>query len=195
MTYIRLTGMNQAEFVDDMFEGVKRLANWDLNHARANMRRYADIWDTPLVKNGKWLQPDSAHVPEDYGFNIVPLEVPAPGHSVSIDFQGLTHDSDGSKIADPKSAGWRYCVVAVDRDGNARYTPVHSAQRGSIKYTTPTDGNIDRLWLVVMGAPTTHRQLPRLYVDEDLAPEDDETPDRAPAPNRRWPWRFKTSYK
>lgn len=185
MTYKRLHGLSQEAFNDEMYDAVSRMANWDYNHARENMRKYATIWGTPMVKEGKWQRPDSAHVPEDYGFNIVPLDVPEAGKTVEVTFEGLTRE-EGNKIADAGNAGWRYGLVVVDTAGNASYTAMQSGRNGKIKYTVPQEGGIERIWLVVMGAPKEHRQLPRLYFgdDEDAAKEE-------PAPDRRWPWRIR----
>ncbi|MDE6153086.1 MAG: hypothetical protein K2G21_02940 [Muribaculaceae bacterium] len=171
-TYRRLHNLSQEEFNDEMFDAVRRLVNWDLSHARENMRPYANTWNTPLSKNGKWLAPDIDAVPEDYGFNFVRLDIPAPGKTTTVRFEGLSKD---------KKAGWRYGLVAVDSEGKSTYSEMESDRKGHICYTHPVDKNIQHLWLVVMGAPAEHRQLPALYMlDNDTTPE----------PNRSWNYRF-----
>lgn len=175
MTYKRLYGLSQDEFNDEMFDAVRRLVNWDLEYARDNMRPYANVWSTPLAPAGrKGHSPAPEVVPEDYGFNFISLDTPAPGKSVTVNFEGLSRDSD---------AGWRYGLVAVGSDGKSTYSEMKRSRNGRITYTAPTDGSPDHLWLVVMGAPASHRQLPSLYMMEQ-----GDTPE----PNRTWNYRFTT---
>ena len=166
-TYKRVYGMSQEKFNDEMFDAVRSLVNWDLEYARDNMRRYANIWDTPLTRSGRWMSPDTARVPEDYGFNFIRLDVPAPGKSVRVNVEGLSPGKD---------AGWRYGLVAVDSEGRSTYSDVKQARKGTLSYTAPADGpETEHLWLVVMGAPTAHRQLSRGLTG-----------------SRRWNYRFST---
>ena len=164
--------MSQEQFNDEMFDAVRHLVNWDLSHARENMRPYANVWDTPLSRTGRWLAPATEATPEDYGFNFVRLDIPAPGATTTVRFEGL---------AKGKEAGWRYGLVAVDSEGKSTYSEMKSDRKGQLSYTVPADREIQHLWLVVMGAPAEHRQLPALYMlDENTTPE----------PNRTWSYRF-----
>lgn len=173
MTYKEMFSLSQDQFNDEMYDAVSHLVNWDLGYARENMRPYANVWNTDmLAAPGNRLQPAPGQVPGDYGFNFVRLDVPSPGKSVTIGFEGLSKDKD---------AGWRYGLVAVDDTGVATYTPMKSARRGTIDYTAPADGKIGHLWLVVMGAPSRHVMLPDMYMQDD----------DATAAVRQWNYRIK----
>ncbi len=52
MTYMRLTGMGQKEFNDEMWHNYARLINWDIDRVRDNARQYANQWHTKLVDAG-----------------------------------------------------------------------------------------------------------------------------------------------
>ena len=158
MTYMRLTGQSQKEFNDEMFRNYQRLVNWDIDRVRDYTREYTDIWHTYLEDiGGGWKRISAKNCPENYGFNIIPLEVPAPGKKIKIDFNGETN-LPGYISLNPENAGWRYGYVSVDKNGNAHYGEMKSDNKGQLIYKTPKDGDIESLWLVVMGAPTKHWQ-------------------------------------
>lgn len=154
MTYMRLNNMDQKAFNDEMFEIYCRLVNWDIDRVREYTRGYTDIWHTKLVdaRNG-WKRVAKENAPENYGFNVIPVEVPASGKSVSIDFRGEAGQK-GYITTNRKHAGWRYGFIAIDKDGNAHYGAMHSASKGFLTFRN--DGDTSKLWFVVMGAPTEH---------------------------------------
>lgn len=159
MTYMQKFGLTQKQFNDEMFEASRSFINWDLDYAHANMRKYANQWSTKLIPDGKnrW-RVDPANAPENYGFNAIPLAVPAPGKTAVVDFRGITRSKDYN-IPYPAEAGWRYGLVAVDKDGKSTYSDVKSSPSGRLTFTVPASGPaIEHLWLVVMGAPSVHRQ-------------------------------------
>ena len=156
MTHMRLQGMSQKEFNDQMFDIQRRFINWDVERTRQNMRPYANRWHTKMLPAGKGkYRVDPSNAPENYGFNAMELTVPAPGKQASVKFKGEA-GRKGYVSVNPEKAGWRYGFVAVDKDGNSIYSEPSSAKSGSISFTTPQDRPIERLWLVVMGAPTEH---------------------------------------
>ena len=156
MTHMRLQGMSQKEFNDEMFDIQRRFINWDVERTRQNMRPYANQWHTKMqpVGKGKY-RVDPSNAPENYGFNAIELTAPAPGKSATVKFTGEA-GRKGYVSVNPGEAGWRYGFVAVDKDGNSHYSKSSSAKSGSISYTAPKDKEIEHLWLVVMGAPTAH---------------------------------------
>ncbi len=84
----------------------------------------------------------NSEAPRMYGFNVVRL-VPAEGASkISVDFHGL-HDA---RI----HSDWRACIVAVDGDGRARYSPLWNKGKMSFR-PKPTDKH---LWLTVAATPS-----------------------------------------
>jgi len=90
---------------------------------------------------GRYRVPNS-EAPRMYGFNLVRL-VPVKGASkISVDFRGL-HDA---KV----HSDWRACIVAVDGDGRARYSPLWN--HGNMDFSLrPEDKH---LWLTVAATPS-----------------------------------------
>lgn len=158
MTHMRLQGLDQSQFCDEMFQIQRRFINWDIDRVRSNMRPYANLWHTELADAGKgWHRVEPAQCVENYGFNAIELAVPARGESVRIDFRGEA-GRKGYVTPHPSEAGWRYGIVASDKDGATIYGNMMSDPKGSLTWTAPSDKEIDHLWLVVMGAPTVHRR-------------------------------------
>jgi len=89
---------------------------------------------------GRYRVPNS-EVPRIYGFNLVRL-IPAKGASeMTADFQGL---------AEAKHADWRACIVAVDGEGRARYSPLWNKGKMSFGIKA-TDKHF---WLTVAATPS-----------------------------------------
>ena len=179
MTYMRVNGLSQEQFCDEMFDMQRRFINWDIDRVRENMRPYRNQWQTAMIADGKWQRVDPKNAPENYGFNAIALDAPKAGHSVSVDFRGEA-GRKGYVSVNPEKAGWRYGFVAVDKAGNATYSPMSKAKKGRITYTAPKDAEIEHLWLVVMGAPTEHWR----NVDGPENPGD-----------AQWPYSIKVSKK
>ena len=146
MTYQRMHGLTQSQFCDEMLQGYQHLVNLDFHHAQKETRPYACTWQTPLdTLSGGWLRPQN--VPEAYGFNIIPL--PADRRlSVQVKGQNL-----------------RWALVGITPDGRSVYGQPQDAR---LKSAAP----LSRLFLVVMGAPTRHRQL-RMPTEHQPDPSDD----------------------
>lgn len=156
MTYMRLTGLSQEQFNDEMWHNYARLVNWDIDRVRDYTRGYTDIWHTDLVDaDGGWKRVAPGNAPENYGFNVIPVDVPAPGKTVTVDFRGEA-GRKGYYTLNRNKAGWRYGLVAIDSKGGAIYGDMEKARNGKVSFMTPAEGGIEKLWLVVMGAPTEH---------------------------------------
>lgn len=189
MAYKRLTGMSQQEFNDEMWHNYARLANWDIDRVRDHTRAYTSIWHTKLVNAGKgWKRVAPENAPENYGFNIIPVNLPQPGHTVTVDFRGEA-GCKGYNAVNTSKAGWRYGLVAVDSEGREHYGEMQSAAKGRVEYTAPAGTEIDRLWLVVMGAPTEHWPNP-ITMDESGSP----LPQADVARDAQWPYSIKLTY-
>ena len=152
MTYMRLNGLSQEEFCDEMYEASSRIINLDYARAWDETRPYANKFSTSFVDGEDgWKHVVQEQCPEDYGFNAVAVPVPAPGETAEVDFKGCPD------AGDPAKAGWRYGFVAVLEDGSTSYGDMNSAPEASIAFTAPEDSALKHLWLVVMGAPAEHR--------------------------------------
>ena len=158
MTYMRLNNLSQKDFNDEMFKNYARLVNWDIDRVRDYTRGYTDIWHTEFNDPEKgWQRISQKNAPENYGFNVIPLEVPAPGKNLTVEFKGEA-GVPGYISKNPEKAGWRYGFVAVDKNGKEIYGEMQDKAKGKITFKTPKSGDIEKLWLVIMGAPTEHWQ-------------------------------------
>lgn len=162
--YKRLTGISQSAFCDETFETNRHTVWLDFRHAYAETRPY--VGDRPnhpdfaarmvtekkdtvtLVTTAQsgWLQPVADEMPENYGFNVIPIDINGV-KEVSVRFVGDTKQ---------KGSGWRYGFVAVDANGRCSYPPMQSAAKGSLSFMPQ---GYKRLYLVVMGAPAEHSHV------------------------------------
>lgn len=130
MTYKRLAGMDQKSFNDEMWMNYARLVNWDIDRVRENARPYANKWGTKLVDaGGGWQRVAPENCPENYGFNVIALPVPQKGKGVKVQFRGEA-GRKGYFTKNKDKAGWRYGIVAVDKNGGTHYGDMQSAAKG-----------------------------------------------------------------
>lgn len=174
-TFIRHTGMTQAEFNDDMWLASAAIVNFDLDHIRANARPYANRWPEMADRKGNTFTVKADRIPEAYGFNFVEIKDFKPGETAKIKFCGEP-EKKGAVTTRAKDAGWRYGFVASMPDGSSRYSEIFSKPRGTATFRIPE--GTEHLWLVVMGAPTVHRPYMFNPWDGDGEPE----------PDAQFPW-------
>ena len=136
-TYMRMYGLDQRAFCDEMFRGYQHLVNFDFQHARRETRPYACTFDTELEdKGGGWLGPKN--LPEDYGFNAILLDE-------RVDLNAKTF-----KVR-VKGVNLRYGFVGVTLDDECIYGAVNAPV-----LRIPKNKQLRHLYLVVMGAPQHH---------------------------------------
>ena len=163
-TYMRMYGLSQQDFCDEMFRGYQHLMNFDFQHARRETRRYACTFDTELQDKGKgWYSPKD--LPEGYGFNAIRLDervnlnattykVRVKGNHLRYGFVGITTDDE--------------CLYGAVNDNTLRI---------------PKNKQLRHLYLVVMGAPQRH---------EDVMATPSDAPKQLTY--RQYPYAFKISY-
>ena len=139
MTYKRMYNMSQKQFCDEMFRGYQHLVNFDFNHARKETRRYACTFDTEL-EGGKWLRPKN--YPEEYGFNAIKLD-----DKVNLNARKFRLNLQGDNL--------RYGFVGITTDGQSVYSNVNATE-----FVVPKSKRLSHLYLIVMGAPLQHHQIP-----------------------------------
>lgn len=163
VTYRRLKGWTQSQLNDFMYEYVKRepTADYTVNGFGGIIRAQRDalinsephyVWrlNTILTRisagTGRYVVPD-AFAPQDYGYNIIPLYPTCSAGLVTVKFKGHTEVNS--------TAGWRYGFVTALADGTiSRYGTLNSANESQI--SIQLNSGESKLYLVVMGAPTTH---------------------------------------
>ena len=139
MTYKRMYNMSQKQFCDEMFRGYQHLVNFDFNHARKETRQYACTFDTEL-EGGKWLHPKN--YPEEYGFNAIKLD-----DKVNLNARKFRLNLQGDNL--------RYGFVGITTDGQSVYSNVNATE-----FVVPKSKRLSHLYLIVMGAPLQHHQIP-----------------------------------
>jgi len=84
----------------------------------------------------------NAEAPRWTGYNIIRLDVDEGAKEIGVDFQG---------IHDPQlHSDWRACIVAVDGEGWARYTPLWN--KGKMVLTLKPEDR--HFWLTVSASPS-----------------------------------------
>jgi carbonic anhydrase/acetyltransferase-like protein (isoleucine patch superfamily) len=94
-----------------------------------------------------WFRPPAAFAPRQYGYNLIDLLPDPSGETVEVDLEGVVDEKEGSD--------WRATIVAIDEGGEARYSPMWSRGKGSmrIRATEKT------LTLAVAATPSVYTPL------------------------------------
>ena len=156
-TYKRLTGLNQQQFNDEIYEAASHFVAWDIPRIKSTCSSYANQHRCKLDKVAdRWYQIASTRCPQNYGYNAIRLNVPESGKIVSLDFKGIA-GSEGFRSERVDKAGWRYGFVVVNKAGKCLYGDMYrgkNGENGTVRFEIPKDTQF--LWLVVTGAPTEH---------------------------------------
>ena len=162
--YKRLTQITQSEFNDEMYSCAARFTTWDIPSLMNYGKNYIDAHESsPMIlsEDDYWVI-DSAKCIENYGYNVIRLNVPDQGTTLKVYFEGKAGD-EGFRNYNKNNGGWRYGLVALLEDGTRVYSSMRSASYHLLSLTNPKDtltfdcpANCSRLWLVVSGAPVVH---------------------------------------
>ena len=183
----------------DLYDYAARMATFDID----GVREYADasqgILSTTLFKvdDGAY-QVSYMSCPSTTGFNVIPLNLPEDDNQVSVTFEGLVAGSalpegdegnylDGDLVSKKVSQttynkqgagkeGWKYGFVALKKDGTRVYGDMNEGKVGTSTANFEVPANTERLFLVVLGAPTEYSQQ---EWDDDCKDDD------------QWPYRVK----
>ena len=163
-TYKRITGINQKQFNDEMYIRAARFVTWDIPHLEVYGREYILARDPdPLLPAGgdAWII-DPAKTIQNYGYNVVRLNLPDTGNTVRIIFEGKS-GAEGYRSINPEDGGWRYGFVALLKNGKRVYSPMASSEYNKLTRSNPLDtlyfnvpDQSEFLWFVVSGAPQRH---------------------------------------
>ena len=167
--YMRIFGLNEETFADEMFEGYAHIAAMDIDRWKtygqkligSEQQRLQEPTEA-IVENflggdkDYWVV-NPEFCPENYGYNANPMKVPAAGTMVKATFKSIV-GAAGYRIIRKLSAGWRYGFVAYSKDGTRTYGEMGREKGGEVTLTVPE--NCTHIWFVVMGAPTTYWRHP-----------------------------------
>ena len=157
ITYKRLYGLSQQAFCDEMFRGYQHLVNFDFKHARKETRKYACTFNTEVhgtgersMKVGSGYRPKQ--FPEEYGFNAILLDslvdIQRP---IGIAVRGVSN---------------LHALTGITTDGEEIYSDIDAE-----RFEVPEGKTLKHLYLIVMGAPTEHYQIPMPTEDNPEPPK------------------------
>ena len=146
-------------FNNEMWEYGARMATFDLDPIRtAGASTIGKRSQTTLTKlTDNYFQPTAAVCPENFGNNVIRLNVPATAKTVYAEFTGLPGE-DGYISYNTTKAGWKVGFVALQKDGTRIYGDIATATYDQPATVVAFDcpSNCSYLWLVVIGAPTEY---------------------------------------
>lgn len=185
-TYQRLyCGNSLDKLYEDLYDYAARMVTYDIDVVRNYVTNAACDYSTKMFDVGNsYYQVGYASCPGTSGFNIIPLNLPESGNTISAVFEGLATgsalagddpgsviDGDGKIVASVSeynsnsntNAGWRYGFVAVV-NGKAQYSPMYKNSSAVLSYDVPN--GTTNLYMVVMGAPDNYQSHP--WDDDEL---------------------------
>ncbi|MBQ8463861.1 MAG: hypothetical protein IJ544_07090 [Prevotella sp.] len=185
--YQRITGTSQEAFCDEMFDYARRAVTWDIDGIRERGRGLQDLYIMRMnsVDDG-WLQIDSTLCVQNYGYNVIRLNLSEEGREVKAEFKGIA-GAKGFRAYQVDKAGWRYGFVALLSDNSRVYGEMHAETESAVTFTVPD--NAIRLWFVVSGAPKEHWRHP-WDMTTDAAGNDANTP-QSLANDEQWPYQVR----
>jgi len=207
--YMKLMGLSTADLYREYMNAAMHFVTWDFNNADWKQRgSYFDIGNfvynyVPVGTNE--FQVAYSSCPQSTGYNVIPLEVPAAGTTISTHFTALPPGSplaDGdprmfwngafmapiatdtyNHFAGEAYRGFRLGYVALKSNGERVYQTedqVYCTGTGEasvdVSFTVPAD--VTRLWLVV--SPALSQYIMHEW-DENMLNDD------------QWPYRVKFS--
>ncbi len=180
-TYQRITGLDQEQFNEEMFDACRRFITWDMKRIEKVAAPYANQHKTVLITTpGNWFRIAKTHCPQNYGYNGIRLQLPEDGRKVKLQFKGLA-GSEGFNAVKTDKAGWRYGFVAHKKDGSRTYSDIYKNPDATVKFKVPKE--TEHLWFVVMGAPAEHWPVTAGRQRNDSTAVMEE----------QWPYQFKIS--
>ena len=101
----------------------------------------------PIVDKPGWYQPPYVFAPRQYGYNIIELIPEEDSRTIEVELNGLVDKAEDSD--------WRATIVAVDDEGEARYSRMWNDGKCSLEL----EDDENRVYLVVAATPATYKPL------------------------------------
>ena len=176
--YIRLNSLTVDQLNAELYDAATRFVTWDIDAIRTNGANYIgkQTYKFYQLTDGTY-QVAYNRCPGTTGYNVIPLNVPTTGTVVTTKFTALTpgsalapgdpgqYSEEGATLTTTKynnssltRAGWRYGYVALLSSGQRVYGDMNRKTSADVQFTVP-DG-CAKLWLVVLGAPSTYTVQP-----------------------------------
>lgn len=161
ITYKKLYGLSLEAFCDEMYDAVCHIVNLDYPRCWEQTRPFACQMTTELETTSEgWYAPNQTNIPENFGFNVIPLELPKAGQKLTATLRTAVPVEQG---------GFRCGFVVVGKDGHSFYSPMKTvtSKSKSVKLSYRPASDAAKAFLVVMAAPaeypTEYATLPYGY--------------------------------
>ncbi|MEZ8221105.1 Concanavalin A-like lectin/glucanases superfamily protein [Candidatus Fervidibacteria bacterium JGI MDM2 JNZ-1-D12] len=154
-------GDGLRDFGDIIGETAAHMVAWDFTHQyfyRRTMLRHQinnraagrfRVVLQPVPDRPGWFKPIYSHAPRQFGINIVDLIRDPKVDEVEVRFEGIVDELEGSD--------WRVTLVAIDENGEPRYSPMLRGSKGAIRMKLkPTER---QLALAVAATPTIYKPM------------------------------------
>lgn len=141
----------------------KRMATFDFGAQEAYQSEFSQklsqspfywnlFYTVPEESGSGWLVSPQEDAPMQSGINVIPLNI--TGDSVTVDFKGLSNDSN---------AAWQACIVTVDSSGNETYSDLF----GSGESATVSANGAVSAYLTVSAMPKTLYKVNAFHKNND----------------------------
>jgi hypothetical protein len=168
--YVDSNGFNRGAEYRKVF-GANTQYSWDVSQ-RLRLAKMV-----PINLSERKFHVSQYFAPQRYGYNLVKLIPDAGAKSIAVDFRGVVqsekvkeaeygdllfepgapNDWSNETILNQPASNWRFGLVALDKDGQARRSALQSGARGLIAFNIePTDTEI---YMVVVAAPDVFHKI------------------------------------
>lgn len=165
--YEDMQGIDDTAFGAEMLDAALHFMAYDMPRIHNVMTGYANRHTStlqPADRDG-WQQIAPERVPQQYGYNGIALEVPAPGQTVNVRLKG--NFPPGQRLYAQseeyvRQAAWSFGLAGVDRDGVCHYSETEVSTIGhdaEISFRSPAAISLEYLWLVVVPTPHKHADV------------------------------------
>lgn len=154
-------GNGLSDFGDIIGETAAHMVTWDfvnqyfyqraiLRHQKSNPAagRFRTVL-SPVPDRPGWFKPIYSHAPRQFGINIIDLIRDPKVDEVEVMFEGIVDEEEGSD--------WRVTLVAIDENGEPRYSPMLRGNRGTIRMRLKTTER--ELALAIAATPTIYKPM------------------------------------
>mgnify|MGYP001626358325 CR=1 FL=1 len=154
-------GNGLRDFGDIIGETAAHMVTWDFVHQyfyrRTMLRHQKDntaagrfrVILQPVPDRPGWFKPIYSHAPRQFGINIIDLIRDPKVDEVEVKFEGVVDEAEGSD--------WRVTIVAIDENGEPRYSPMLRGSKGVIRMKLkPTE---KQLTLAIAATPTIYKSM------------------------------------
>ncbi len=190
-TYLRLFCNGDINTLwDDFYNYAARCANYDFNdvHQYLAYNPTATNFSTKFFKTNNGYQVAYESCPSATGFNLIPVNVPAAGTTISATLTSLTPgsalasgdpgtiiDGDGKTVGNTTTyntqanadENFRFGFVAYLANNECVYSEMQSGKNGTATFTVPE--GVERISLCVTPAPSSYN---RAEWDDDMTNDD-----------------------